>query len=158
MADEHSNIDLLLQDSEETLKSLEEDLEFVRKMNQVLDEIVSSQLFSNYEKKVFEESYEETKVKLRLSIEKVVSNINQTKDYWIEKQKKMHQLYQDKLLTEEVAKLWDQSLKKSGDQIEKLEKLVQFYDQKKSLELKKISPKKENKHDQHEHSSRKKKK
>jgi hypothetical protein len=126
-------IDVNLDQAEQILSSIHADLNYVKKMSQALEEIHSSKLFSSQERKVFEQSFQEAKVDVAGSIDRVVMNINEAKEWWSEKQKKMHQLYNDKLLTEEVAKVWDQSLQESGNRIEKIEKSILFYDQHKMV-------------------------
>jgi 3-methyladenine DNA glycosylase/8-oxoguanine DNA glycosylase len=131
-----SDLEVELNAAEDALSKIDKDIQRLRKMDESLDEILKSTLFTRKEKKAFETSYNKMRDNMQSSVEQIVEIINRSKELWTEKQTAMAQMHQEDLLDLEVAKVWDESLKSMADRIEKLQKSLAFYNEENATETK----------------------
>lgn len=124
-----SELEVSLQNAEDSLAKIETDIQRLRKMDEKLNDILKSRLYTRVEKKAFENSYDKIRNNMQGSVEAIVNIINEAKGLWKQKQAAMAEVHQEDLLDTDVAKVWDESLRTMADRIEKLQKSLAFYHQ-----------------------------
>lgn len=100
---------------------LKPDIERVLKMESINEELVSSEIFSDEEKSIFESSYSSMKQRVVEILEVLVLDLDECKLMWQEKQQQMKLLYEKGYLTDEVCEYWSNSLENCASWIQTLE-------------------------------------